>query len=96
MNDKAISLDKFNKLNNEYEQIVEKLTEKLSNKDISLDEYEEKVHKLDNIPKQEKQELEKILKESEEYINSNEKDKAKVMEKINQLNKEKQEYVKGK
>ena len=96
MNDKAISLDKFNKLNNEYEQIVEKLTEKLSNKDISLDEYEEKAYKLDNIPKQEKQELEKKLKESEEYINSNEKDKAKVMEKSNQLNKEKQEYVKGK
>ena len=48
-----------------------------------------KIDKLDNIHKQE-------LKESEEYINSNEKDKAKVMEKINELNKEKQEYVKEK
>ena len=29
-------------------------------------------------------------------MNSNEKDKAKVIEKINELNKEKQEYVKEK
>ena len=42
------------------------------------------------------EELKKEIKKSNEYINSNEKDKAKVMEKINELIKEKQEYIKEK
>ena len=36
LNNKGISLDKLNKLNNEYEQIVEKLTKELKVKNILI------------------------------------------------------------
>ena len=75
LNDKGISLDKLNKLNNEYEQIVQEMTKKLNNKNISLNKYKENINKLDNEYKKEIQELKKELKESKEYIDSDKKDK---------------------
>ena len=75
LNDKGISLDKLNKLNNEYEQIVQEMTKELNNK------YKENINKLDNEYKKEIQELKKELKESKEYIDSDKKDKDKVIKK---------------
>ena len=77
LNDKGISLDKLNKLNNEYEQIVQEMTKELNNKNISLNKYKENINKLDNEYKNEMQELKKKLKESKEYIDSNKKVKIK-------------------
>ena len=62
LNDKGISLDKLNKLNNEYEQIVQEMTKELNNKNISLNKYKENINKLDNEYKKEIQELKKELK----------------------------------
>ena len=42
------------------------------------------------------QELKKELKESKEYIDSDKKDKDKVMKKFNELYNEKQNYIKEK
>ena len=42
------------------------------------------------------QEPKKELKESKEYIDSNKKDKSKVMKKFNDLDNEMQKHVKGK
>ena len=78
LNDKGISLDKLNKLNNEYEQIVQKMTEELNNKNILLNKYKENINKLDNEYKKEIQEPKKELKESK-YIDSDKKDKDKVI-----------------
>ena len=36
LNDKGISLDKLNKLNNEYGHIVQEMTKESNNKNISL------------------------------------------------------------
>ena len=96
LNDKGISLDKLNKLNNKYEQIVQEMIKELNNKDISLNKYKENINKLDNDYKKEKQERKKELKESKEYIDSDEKDKDKVIKKLNELSKEQQKYIKEK
>ena len=96
LNDKGISLDKLNKLNNEYEQIVQEMTEELNNKNISLNKYKENINKLDNEYKKEIQELKKELKESKEYIDSDKKDKDKIIKKINELSKEQQKYIEEK
>ena len=92
LNDKGISLDKLNKLNNEYEQIVQEMTKELNNKNISLNKYKENINKLDNEYKKEIQELKKELKESKEYIDSDKKDKDKVMKEFNKLYNEKKIY----
>ena len=94
LNDKGISLDKLNKLNNEYEQIVQEMTKELNNKNISLNKYKENINKLDNEYKKEIQKLKKELKESKEYIDSNKKDK--VMKEFYKLYNEKQNYIKEK
>ena len=78
LNDKGISLDKLNELNNEYEQIVQEITKELNNKNISLNKYKENINKLDNEYKKEIKELKKELKESKEYIDIEKKDKDKV------------------
>ena len=57
LNDKSISLDKLNKLNNEYEQIVQEMTKELNNKNISLNKYKENINKLDNEYKKEIQQV---------------------------------------
>ena len=96
LNDKGISLHKLNKLNNEYEQIVQEMTKELNNKNISLNKYKENINKLDNEYKKEIQELKKELKESKGYIDSDKKDKDKVIKKINELSKEQQKYIEEK
>ena len=56
LNDKGISLDKLNTLNNEYEQIVQTMTKELNFKElknISLNKYKENINKLDNEYKKE-------------------------------------------
>ena len=56
LNDKGISLDKLNTLNNEYEQIVQTMTKELNFKElknISLNKYKESINKLDNEYKKE-------------------------------------------
>ena len=77
LNNKNISL---NKLNNEYERKIKELIKKLN--DISLSEYTKRLAELDNRHKQEIKKLESDLK-----------DKNKAIKKINELNKEKQEYA---
>ena len=74
LNDKGISIDKLNKINNEYEQKVQEMIEELNNKNISLNKYKENINKLDNQYKKEIQTLKKELKESKEYIDSDKKD----------------------
>ena len=96
LNDKGISLDKLDKLNNEYEQIVQEMTKELNNKNVSLNKYKENINKLDKEYKKEIQELKKELKESKEYIDSDKKDKDKVMKEFNKLYNEKQNYIKEK
>ena len=51
---------------------------------------------LNNMYEKEIQELKKELKESKEYIDSNKKDKSKVMKRFNELYNEKQNYIKEK
>ena len=48
LNDKGISIDKLNKINNEYEQKVQEMIKELNNKNISLNKYKENINKLDN------------------------------------------------
>ena len=96
LSDKGIPLNKLNKLNNEYEQIVQEMIKELNNKNISLDKYKENINKLDNEYKKEIQELKKELKESKEYIDSDKKDKDKVMKEFNNLYNEKQNHIKEK
>ena len=69
------------------------MTKELNNKNISLNKYKENVNKLDNEYKKEIQELKKELKESKEYIDSDKKDKDKVIKKIVELSKEQQKYI---
>ena len=68
---------------------MQELKKELNDKDISLNKYKKSLNTLNNEHEQEKQKLEEELKESKEYINSNEKDKVKVMKKFNELNNEK-------
>ena len=96
LNDRGISIDKLNKLNNEYEQIVQEMTKELNNKNISFNKYKENINKLDNEYKKEMLKLKKELKESKEYIDSDKKDKDKVMKEFNKLYIEKQNYIKEK
>ena len=96
LNDKGISLDKLNKLNNEYEKIVQEMTKELNNKNISLNKYKKDINKLDNEYKKEIQKLKKELNESKEYIDSEKKDKDKIMKEFNKLHNEKQNYIKEK
>ena len=89
LNDKGISTDKLNKINNEYEQKVQEMIKKLNNKNISLNKYKENIYKLDNEYKKEMQKLKKELKESKEYIDSDKKDKDKVIKDFNYIKKNK-------
>ena len=82
---KGISIYKLNIINNEYEQKVQEMIKELNNKSISLNKYKENINKLDNEYKKEIQKLKKELKESKEYIDSDKKDKYKVMKEFNKL-----------
>ena len=72
------------------------MTKELNNNNISFNKYKENINKLDNEYKKEIQELKKELKESREYIDSDKKDKDKVIKKINELSKEQQKYIEEK
>ena len=73
LDDKNISVDRLNKLNNEYEQKIQKIIKELNDKNISLNEYKKESDALRDIYNQEKEKLEKELKESKEYIKSDKK-----------------------
>ena len=66
------------------------MIKELNNKNISLNKYKENINKLDNEYKKEIQKLKKELKENKEYIDSDKKDKDKVMKEFNKLYNEKQ------
>ena len=72
------------------------MKKQLNDKDVSLDEYEEKLITLNNTYEKEIQEFKKNLQESKEYIDSNKKDKNMVLKKISELTEEKKEYIKEK
>ena len=82
LNDKGISLNKLNTLNNEHEQKIQKLRKVLNDKEISLNEYKKRLNTLNSTYEKEIEELKKEIKKSNEYINGNENDKAKVIEKL--------------
>ena len=62
LDDKRLSINKVNTLNNEYEQLILKMTKQLDVKDVSLDEYKKKLITLTNTYEKEIQELKKELK----------------------------------
>ena len=76
----------MNKINKE-KQIIEK---ELNDKNILINEYKKELDILDNRHKQEKWKIEKELKENDT------RDKNKVLEKINELNKLNNEFIKEK
>ena len=92
LNNKGISIDRLNTLNNKYQQRIQELNlkEELNNKDTSLNEYKKRLNTLDNRNKQEIQELKKELEKG------NIKNKNKVLEKINELNELNNKYKKEK
>ena len=45
LNDRGISLNKLNTLNNEYEQKIQELRKELNSKDISLNQYKKRLDK---------------------------------------------------
>ena len=57
LDDKGISINKLNTLNNEYEQKIRKLENELNDKEISLNEYEKRLNTLSNTHGKEIQEL---------------------------------------
>ena len=94
LDDKGISINKLNKLNNDYEQVILKMTKQLNVKDVSLNEYRKRLNTLNDTYEKEIQELKKELKESKEYIDSDKKDENMVLKKISELTEEKQQYIK--
>ena len=46
LNDKGISLNKLNKLNNEHEQKIQELKKDLNDKEIALNEYKKRLNTL--------------------------------------------------
>ena len=59
LNDKGISINKLNTLNNEYEQKIKTLKNELNNKEISLNEYKITINTLSDMHDKEIQELKK-------------------------------------
>ena len=45
LNDNGISIDKLNKINNEYEQKVQEIIKELNKRNISLNKYKENINK---------------------------------------------------
>ena len=62
LNDKGMSINKLNTLNDEYRQRIQELKNKLNDKEISLNEYKEKLNTLSNAPEKEIQEIKEELK----------------------------------
>ena len=60
---------------------------------MSLNEYKKILNTLNSTHEKEIQKLKKELEKSKEYINSDKKDKDKVIKKINELNKEKKKNI---
>ena len=92
LNDKGISINKLNTLNNEYEQKLQELKNELNDKVISLNEYKKRLNTLSDMYEKEIQQMKKELKESKEYIDSDKKEKSKLMKKVSELSKEQQKY----
>ena len=62
LNDKGISFNKLNTLNNEYKLKIQKSKNELNDKEISLNEYKEKLNTSSNTYEKEIQELKFELK----------------------------------
>ena len=67
LNYKDISLSKFNTLNNEHEQKIQKLEKDLNDKEISLNEYKKRLNTLNSIDEKEIQQLKKEIKKVKIY-----------------------------
>ena len=72
------------------------MTKQLNDKNVSLDEYENKLITFNNTYEKKIQKLKEELKESKEYIDSDKKDKNIILKKISELIEEKQKYIKEK
>ena len=72
---------------------MRKLENELNCKEMSVNEYEKRLNTLNDTYEKEIQEPKKELKESKEYIDSDKKDKNKVMINFNELSKENQKHV---
>ena len=68
LNYKDISLNKFNILNNEHEQKIQKLKKDLNDKEISLNEYKKRLNTLNSIDEKEIQQLKKEIKKSKDIL----------------------------
>ena len=83
---------------------MQELKNELNDKEISLNEYKEKLNTLSNTYEKEMQntyekeiqKLKKELKESKWYTDSNKKDKSNTIKKINELDKNQQKYIEEK
>ena len=73
LNDKGISLNELNTLNNEYKQKIQELKNELNDKGISLNEYKERLNTLSDTYEKQMQQFKKELKESKKYIDSDKK-----------------------
>ena len=68
LDDKGISINKLNTLNNEYEQKIQKLENELNDKEISLNEYEKRLNTLSDTHDKEIQKLKKELKKAKSIL----------------------------
>ena len=61
LNNKGMSLNKLNTLNNEYEQKIQELRKELIDKEISLNKYKERLDTLNSIYEKEFKKIKNIL-----------------------------------
>ena len=87
-------INRLNTSNDEHAQNIMRLKKELNDKDISLDEYKNRLDTLINTHEIKIKKLKEEIKKSKEYVSSDEKNKNKVLEKINELSKEKQKIEK--
>ena len=87
-------INRLNTSNDEHTQNIKRLKKELNYKDISLDEYKKRLDTLINTHEIQIKKLKEEIKKSKEYISSDEKNKNKALEKINELSKEKRKIEK--
>ena len=88
-------INKLNTSNNEHTQNIQRLKKELNDKEISLDEYKKRLDTLINTHEMQIKKLKEEINKSKEYVSGDEKNKNKVLEKINELSKEKQKIEKN-